>query len=194
VTGDPGLSFKCASLHATWKLLGLSGAPPGASAPTSLSDSLSSEDAVEELALSAGMRSRRVLLDGTWWDQAALPMLARVSDRRRVARESDKGAAPGAAAGTGWVALLPQRTGGFRMLAPYPDEGTVVEWPVNEASAARLAPFAYTFHRRFAPRALGGRDILRFAFASGRGDLALLLMAGLVAALIGLLTPAATAG
>jgi hypothetical protein len=90
------------------------------------------------------------------------------------------------------VALVPQRHGGYRMLAAYPDENTVVEWPVDAQVAARLAPFAFTFQPRFAPRALGAADILRFAFTNGAGDLALLLMTGFVAMLMGLLTPVAT--
>ena len=73
--GDPGISFKCATLHATWKLLGFPA--------TQVELPEAAEDAVEEMALAGGMRSRRVLLDGAWWKQAALPMLARVSDRRR---------------------------------------------------------------------------------------------------------------
>jgi ATP-binding cassette subfamily C protein len=63
---------------------------------------------------------------------------------------------------------------------------------MDAETAARLAPFAFTFHLRFAPRALGAGDILRFAVSQGGRDFALLLLAGLSAALIGLLTPVAT--
>jgi ATP-binding cassette subfamily C protein len=138
------------------------------------------------------MRSRRIILDAGWWKEAAMPMIARVAERRRVARQDDPPLSASAAAGTGWVALQPLRAGGYRMLAPYPEEATVVEWRVDDEVAARLAPFAFTFHPRFAPRALGARDILAFAFTHGGRDVGLLLMAGLVAALIGLLTPVAT--
>ena len=150
------------------------------------------DDVVEELALAGGMRSRRVMLDAGWWKQAAMPMLARVSDRRGVAREDDERGTADTATGTGWVALVPKTSGGYRMRAAYPDESTVVEWPVNADTAARLSPFGYAFHPRFAPRALAGRDILAFAFTNGGRDLGLLMLAGFVAALIGLLTPAAT--
>jgi len=63
---------------------------------------------------------------------------------------------------------------------------------MDESLAARLAPFAFTFHERFAPRALRPVDILRFAMRYGGRDMALLLVAGLAAALIGLLTPVAS--
>jgi NHLM bacteriocin system ABC transporter ATP-binding protein len=203
---DPGVSFKCATLVATWRLLGFGNkwgqsristdsSPRGEprkfdSDPIYLPEDAS--DAIEELALAAGMRSRRVILDAGWWKHAATPMIARVADRRRVARQDEATFSASASAGTGWVALLPQRTGGYRMRAPYPEEGTVEEWPMSEEVAERLAPFAFTFHPRFVPRALKGRDILAFAFAHGGRDLGLLLTAGFVAALIGLLTPVAT--
>ena len=183
--GDPGLALKCATLLAAWRLLK---GKPG----TGFSLPEEAVDAVEELALAAGMRSRRVILDAQWWKQAATPMLARVADRRRLKRGDEPPQSASLASGTGWVALLPQRRGGYRMLAAYPDEHTVVEWPLNEKSAARLAPFAFTFYPRFAPRGLKARDILRFGFSQGGRDLGLLLMAGFVAALIGLLTPVAT--
>ncbi|HUP97362.1 MAG TPA: ATP-binding cassette domain-containing protein [Usitatibacter sp.] len=197
--GDPGISLKCATLLAAWRLL-FGDRPLNPllqiekrnkwSVP--LDEALLAEDAVEELALDTGMRSRRVLLDGGWWKQAATPMLARVADRRRVQRGEEPPQSAALASGTGWVALVPRAHGGYRMLAAYPDESTVVEWPVDEEVAARLAPFAFTFHPRFAPRELGARDILRFAFSQGGRDLGLLLLAGFVAALVGLLTPAAT--
>ena len=185
---DPGVSFKCATLLSAWRLLALG--KPVPDAPACLPEM--AEDAVEELALAAGMRSRRVILDAGWWKQAPAPMIARVSDRRSTAREGAPPPSPNAAAGTGWVALLPQRTGGYRMRVTYPDQATVAEWPVTDEVAARLAPFAFAFHARFAPRALAPRDLLRFALGHGGRDLGLLLLAGFAAALIGLLTPAAT--
>jgi ATP-binding cassette subfamily C protein len=190
---DPAVSYKCATLATAWRLLGKNGVRHPFSPPAGkwVSDTIFPEDAVEELALSAGRRSRRILLDPGWWEQAAVPMLARVADRRSMARD-DQPASPSSLEGTGWVALLPRPAGGYRMLTTYPDQETVVEWPVDEATAARLAPFAFTFHERFAPRALHPGDIARFALRHGGRDLGLLLMAGLVAALIGLLTPVAT--
>ena len=200
--GDPGISLKCATLLAAWRLLwprkpGAAPLPQAVIAEMGLAgDAASGEveavDAVEELSLAAGLRSRRIILDGQWWKQAAAPMLARVADRRRVNRGEQPPQSPSLASGTGWVALLPQPRGGYKMLAAYPDENTVVEWPVDAQVAARLAPFAFTFQPRFAPRALGAADILRFAFSNGAGDLALLLMTGFVAMLMGLLTPVAT--
>jgi ABC-type bacteriocin/lantibiotic exporter with double-glycine peptidase domain len=67
-----------------------------------------------------------------------------------------------------------------------------VEWRIDADIASRLAPYAFTFHRRFPSHTLGARDMLRFVAIHGGRDLAFLLGAGLVAALVGLLTPIAT--
>jgi NHLM bacteriocin system ABC transporter ATP-binding protein len=194
---DPGLAFASSTLPAAFALL----APGTDSLFRKMEDSgernkesvpgVEAIDAVEELALGVGMRSRRVLLDAGWWKQSATPMIARVADRRRAARGDAPPVNPSAAAGTGWVALLPRPRGGYRICAARAD-GSTVEWPMDAETAARLAPFAFTFHPRFALRALGARDILRFAVSQGGRDFALLLLAGLSAALIGLLTPVAT--
>jgi ATP-binding cassette subfamily C protein len=196
--GDPGLSLKCATLAAAWRLLvGDRPSSPLLQIEKQTRGSVpiggNAEDVIEELALTQGMRSRRVLLDPGWWKQAATPMIARVADRRRVARGEEPLPNAQLAAGAGWVALLPRGGGGYRMLAAHPDGRSAVEWPVTAKVAERLSPFAFSFHARFAARALDARDILRFAFRQGRADLALLLLAGFAAALVGLTTPLATA-
>jgi ATP-binding cassette subfamily C protein len=185
---DPGHALKSGTITAAWGLLFGKG---GQLSPFALPEDAT--EAVEELALGAGMRSRRVILDARWWQQAATPMLARVADRRRESRPGAPTQSASFTAGTGWVALLPAADGSYRMLTAYPDEDHQIEWPVNAQTAERLAPFAFTIHPRFPARAMQAADVLRFAFSEGRRDLALLLMAGLVAALVGLFTPIATA-
>jgi len=178
---DPGLSLKATTLAAAWTLLGYA-------ASTSRSEDDAAE-AIEDLATAQGLRSRRVLLDGGWWRHAGSPMIARVSDRRRMPR-GPASASPAQGAGTGWVALVPELRG-YRMLAQ-DEDGQVVEWRVDAASASRLAPFGFTFHRRFDARKLATIDMLGFAAAHGGRDLVLLLVAGFAAALAGLFMPAAT--
>lgn len=185
---DPGLSYAATTLDAAFGLL------EGSSPDSRLrgNDNVEAVEAVEELALAAGMRSRRVLLDGRWWQQAAVPMIARVADRRRVARGEKAPMSPSLAIGTGWVALLPRTHGGYRMRAVRADGNGTIEWTVTDEVAARLAPFAFTFHARFEPKKLTARDIARFTLASGGRDLVLVLLTGLAAALIALLNPVAT--
>ncbi|MBK6981326.1 MAG: hypothetical protein IPH30_07390 [Betaproteobacteria bacterium] len=182
---DPGLAFRSTTLPGA---LSLVAGPLGVEGRAPATDITDEALAVEDAATSIGLRSRRVLLDGRWWAEGGTPMLARVAERRRVAREYD--AAPDGT--TGWVALIPKPFTGYHMVALDPAGGPPVHWPVDEETARRLAPFAFAFHRTFDPRPLGTRDVLRFAFGHARADISALLATGLVAALIGLLTPVAT--
>jgi len=189
---DPGLSHKSTTLGAAWRLLvpetGVTDDFPGNSSVTPVSDDPT--EVLEDLSGRAGMRSRRVLLDARWWRQAGGPMIARVVERRRLPRTRPPRLSPELATGTGWVALVPDLTG-YRMRATN-EEGQLVEWRVDESVASRLSPFAFTFYRRFEKRPVGARDMLRFATLHGGRDLGLLLIAGFVAALVGLFTPIAT--
>jgi NHLM bacteriocin system ABC transporter ATP-binding protein len=185
---DPGLSLKSSDLGAALKLLG---AEIGTEFHNGDAHPDDAGDAIESLAIPAGLRSRRVLLMENWWKHAGGPMIARVAERRRVPRGPTPALNPALAAGTGWVALVPG-VRGYRMRATGPAEDTVAEWPVDDAVASRLAPFAFTFYRRFERRSLGAKDMARFAAAHGGRDLILLLIAGFVASLVGLFTPVAT--
>lgn len=182
---DPGLAFRATTLPAALSLLADSLRVPREVPQPEIDDEAA---AVEEAALEMGLRSRRVLLDGRWWTESGAPMLARVAERRRVAREGDTRYA----GMTGWVALVPRSGTGYRIVALGSDGETPVAWAVDEATAQRLAPFAYAFHRRFEARALGIADVLRFALAHARSDVGVLLATGLAAALAALLTPVAT--
>lgn len=178
---DPGLAL-AATLGDAFAILG---APLGTRLEAPV---VAMEEPVEDAAERARVRCRRVILDGAWWREGGLPMLARVSERRSVARDASL---PDDPSGTGWVVLLPRALGGYRMMAANRTGGTV-EWRVDAAIAARLSPFAHTFHRVFEPRALGTRDVMRFAWSHDRRDIAMLVGVGFIGALIGLLTPIAT--
>jgi ATP-binding cassette subfamily C protein len=187
---DPGLSLRSTTLAQAWSLLLRGQTPDGDAAKGSVPEGSEATDAIEELALGEGLRSRRVLLEGRWWESSGGPMIARVSDRRRVPRGQSPLQNPSLAEGTGWVALVPGANG-YRMRA-VGEGGNQTEWRVDDALARRLSPFAFTFHRRFAARPLGAKDMLRFAAVHGGRDLAILVLTGLVAGIVGLLTPLAT--
>ncbi len=182
---DPGLAFRSTTLAGALSLLAGKADAGSEATPPAIADEVL---AVEDAATTIGLRSRRVLLDGRWWAEGGTPMLAKVAERRRAVREND--AAQGGA--TGWVALVPKPLSGFHMVALDPGGGPPVEWPVDEDTARRLAPFAFAFHRTFEPRPLGTRDVLGFALDHARADVGVLLGTGLLAALAGLLTPVAT--
>jgi len=187
---DPGLSLRSTTLAQAWQLL--RGQTPSENPSGSVPEAEAGEatDAIEALAYGAGLRSRRVLLEGRWWKEGGNPMIARVADRRRVPRGQAPVPHPSLADGTGWVALVPG-AGGYRMRA-VGEDGRAAEWRVDESNARRLSPFAFTFHRRFEPRPLGAADMLRFVAIHGGRDLIVLALAGLVAGIVGLFTPLAT--
>ena len=138
-----------------------------------------------------GLRARRVILDGRWWEAAGLPMLARVAERRGAARASDAAADARAPAGTGWVALIPHPVSGYRMYAADPTRTTVA----SGRSTRRIAPRASPRSRsrstaRFdAARARRRATSCASRWRHNRADASTVLATGLAAALIGLLTP-----
>jgi NHLM bacteriocin system ABC transporter ATP-binding protein len=192
---DPGVAFRSMTLETALQLV----APALEVEFTALSHNPGTAatgddgviEVVETLGMAAGLRSRRVLLDPRWWRAAGTPMVGRLAERRRASRDALPDSRP-RASNTGWVALVPHPYEGYVMRAIDPETAAVVEWRVDAEIASRLAPHAFTFHRRFPARRLDAKSILRFVLDHGRRDLAFLIGAGLAAAVIGLLAPLAT--
>jgi ATP-binding cassette subfamily C protein len=178
---DIGIAFKSGTLPDALAQLGIPS--PGPAAETDF------EPSIDAAARAAGLRSRKVLMSAHAWRSSGAPMLARVADRRRNPRPTD-GSSPDAA---GWVALVPRFFGGYRIVAKDPQGARALSWPLDEERASRLGPYAYTFHRVFAPKALDLRDLMAATLGGDFRDLGIVLALGLLAALIGLLTPIATA-
>ncbi|MFD5447849.1 NHLP bacteriocin export ABC transporter permease/ATPase subunit [Streptomyces sp. NPDC003470] len=126
-------------------------------------------DPVERIALASRVRTRAVRLDGRWWRDDVGPL---------VGHRALSGAP---------VALL-WRRGGY--VAVHPATGR--ETPVEKANAEEFEPRAVMFYRPLPERRLGPLRLLRFCLRGTRGDLAGLLLAGLVTVAIGALVPVAT--
>ncbi|MFJ9200593.1 NHLP bacteriocin export ABC transporter permease/ATPase subunit [Streptomyces flaveolus] len=126
-------------------------------------------DPVERIALASRVRTRAVRLDGRWWRDDVGPL---------VGHRALSGAP---------VALL-WRRGGY--VAVHPATGR--ETPVEKANAEEFEPRAVMFYRPLPERRLGPLRLLRFCLRGTRGDLASLLLAGLVTVAIGALVPVAT--
>ncbi|MBC7623729.1 MAG: NHLP bacteriocin export ABC transporter permease/ATPase subunit [Aeromicrobium sp.] len=135
-------------------------------------------DTVESIAESSGLRARQVLLNGSWWDEEGGPMLARLSDNELAAGEPRH-----------WVALLPGQVSGYRIYSARPLGNIACGAVVTEAIAHRLAPFAFTFYRTFPNKKLSALDIVRFGIQGKAKDVWTLLLASLLAGLLGLLVP-----
>ncbi|MFE9621438.1 NHLP bacteriocin export ABC transporter permease/ATPase subunit [Streptomyces sp. NPDC006527] len=126
-------------------------------------------DPVEQVALASRVRTRAVRLDGRWWRDDVGPL---------VGHRALSGAP---------VALL-WRRGGY--VAVHPATGR--ETPVEKANAEEFEPRAVMFYRPLPERRLGPLGLLRFSMRGTGGDLANLLLSGLVTVAIGALVPIAT--
>jgi ATP-binding cassette subfamily C protein len=126
-------------------------------------------DPVERIALASRVRTRAVRLDGRWWRDDVGPL---------VGHRALSGAP---------VALL-WRRGGY--VAVHPATGR--ETPVEKANAPEFEPRAVMFYRPLPDRAPSLLRLLRFSMRGTGGDLANLLLSGLVTVAIGALVPLAT--
>ncbi len=123
-------------------------------------------DPVSAFAQAARIRTRQVMLKGRWWEMESEPMVAFVEQDKRP------------------VALLPGR----RVYQLY-DPSTRAKTLVHEELAAQLQGFAYVLYRPFPPKALTLRDILSFGLRNCGTDAATVLLMGIAAGLLGMITP-----
>lgn len=126
----------------------------------------SESETIKVLASNAGLRSRQVRLREGWWREAGEGMVGRLRD------------------GTP-VALLP--TGRrWQLVRP----GDARPRPVDRTTAATLEDHAYVLYRRFdeSPER-PGRALFSFVVRAVRGEMALVGVASLLAAVLGMATP-----
>lgn len=127
------------------------------------------KDRLREIAAASNVRIRRVVLRETWWKDDHGPLLAfREQDDRPVA-------------------LLPKRRG-----YEIHDPSTETIDHVDSESALQLDPFAYTFYRPLPNRRLTSRDLIDFGLKNLSGEITTILLTGIAAGLLGLLTPIIT--
>jgi ATP-binding cassette subfamily C protein len=126
-------------------------------------------DPVTAIAQSARVRTRQVMLKGNWWNEESAAMVGFYDEGKRP------------------VALLPRRRG-YQLYDPLRRE----KIRVDENLARRLHAFAYVFYRPFAPKALNIWDILSFGLKGCGGDVAMVFLMGMAAALLATVTPVMT--
>ncbi|WP_172677051.1 ABC transporter transmembrane domain-containing protein [Salidesulfovibrio brasiliensis] len=129
-----------------------------------------SGNTVEEVAESANMRARRVLLRQGWHKQDGGPLVGFLGKNKQP------------------VALLPVSARSYSLHIPETGETT----PVTKELLEELEPVAYTFYRPLPDKKLGMRDILTFGLRGCRKDLAWVAGLGATIGLIGLVTPLLT--
>ena len=138
------------------------------SEPPSLMSSF--DDRLEFMLNPTGILRRTVKLKGNWWKDAFGPMLAFTEDG-------------------GAVALLPRRYGGYGWIDH--KAGSYVR--AGAKTVGGLTGEALCFYRPLPLQSLTLIDLLRFmGKVLNGGDLAFFLLAGLLASLLGLVTPLVT--
>jgi NHLM bacteriocin system ABC transporter ATP-binding protein len=147
---------------AVGKALGVIILPPAAS-----EDLSRVKEPLEAIARASRLRLRQVLLRDGWWLNDCGPLVAYQEEQP--------------------VALLRQKNH-YQILNPVTQQNLTV----NGEIAAGLNPVAYMFYRSLPDKALNVLEVLRFALFGRVKDLLVILLIGVVAALLGMLTPYAT--
>jgi ATP-binding cassette subfamily C protein len=129
------------------------------------------KEPLEALARASRIRLRRVLLQDLWWEKDCGPMVAYTEEDNCP------------------VALLPVSPGRYEIFDP----ADHTRFAVNYRRAKLLSPVAYTFYRSLPEKALNALDVLKFALFRRGQDLLVILFAGIVTTLLGMITPVATA-
>lgn len=124
---------------------------------------------VRAIARAANLRVREVSLKGQWWKTDSGPIVASLENGQPVA-------------------LIPTSPTSYAL---HDVAARTVE-PVTAAVAARVTPSGFIFYRPFPRRPLGVWDLLRFGAVGARRDLGMVLLMGIAAGLLGMVTPIAS--
>lgn len=151
---------------AVGKALGVPIRPPGKG-----QDLKRVKEPLEAIMRASRIRMRQVLLRDDWWKKDSGPLIAYTRQDNQL------------------VVLLPSKATRYEIFDPVKRTRS----PVNARNAATLAPSAYMFYRSLPDKALKSLELVQFAL-KGRGrELLVILLTGIAAALLGMLTPQATA-
>ena len=149
---------------AVGKALGITVCPPATS-----EDLRRVRDPLDAIARASRVRIRRITLRDRWWQKDSGALLAYTLDNRPVA-------------------LLPLSDTDYEIIDPLGQ--TRVR--CDQQTAATLSPTAYTFYRPL-PENLKPFNLIQFALSGHFKELFTVLLTGIAATLLGMITPQATA-
>ncbi len=149
---------------AVGKALGITTRPPATS-----EDLRRVRDPLDAIARASRVRIRRITLRDRWWQKDSGALLAYTLDNRPVA-------------------LLPISDTDYEIIDPLGQ--TRVR--CDQKTAATLSPTAYTFYRPL-PENLKPFNLIQFALSGHFKELFTVLLTGIAATLLGMITPQATA-
>ncbi len=121
---------------------------------------------VERIAQASRVRTRKVVLQGEWWNNDSGPMVAFVEESKKPI-------------------VLAFEGSGYQLHDPF--EKSAV-W-VNAELATQLEPFAFAFYRPLPARELNGLDLLRFGMRGAKNDLLMMLLMGIAGGILSMVTP-----
>lgn len=162
-----------AAAGAVGRVLNVTIAPPATSENTART-----KEPLEAIARASQLRLRRVLLRGQWWQKDSGPLVGYTREDHHP------------------VALLPIKGNHYELFDPVglqTEEGAHGRVLVTEAIANTLDPVAFVFYRPLPSTNLNALSLLKFAFHKQGKDWLTILLTGIVATLIGMLVPQATA-
>ena len=125
---------------------------------------------LEAITRASRIRMRQVLLSDLWWEKDSGALLAYLEPNKEP------------------VALLPVRGEDYEIFNPTQHQ----RFPITAEILQQLDPIAYTFYRPFPDKALQAVDVIKFAMRGLGRDVAVIIIAGLLATLLGMVTPQAT--
>lgn len=128
------------------------------------------KDPVEVIARASQCRVRRVLLVGNWWQEEHGALLAYTKANQPVA-------------------LLPTSQHQYLLFDP----DTLTRKPIDAAVNADIKPEAYSFYRPLPQFMSNAVDIFRFGIRGYEQGVLAIIILGIVASLLGMVTPQATA-
>jgi NHLM bacteriocin system ABC transporter ATP-binding protein len=149
---------------AVGRILGINIVPPAAS-----EDLRRVPDLLDAIARASHIRIRRVVLRGDWWKQDAGALLAYMAEDDRP------------------VALLPRSEDAYDLFDPMKQQW----FKCDRDIVKQIAPTAYTFYRPF-PEKIKPLDLLKFAASGHQKELITIILTGIAATFVGMLTPYAT--
>jgi NHLM bacteriocin system ABC transporter ATP-binding protein len=151
---------------AVGKALGVPIRPPG-----KWEDLKRVKEPLEAIMRASRIRMRQVLLRDEWWKKDCGPLIAYTRQDNQL------------------VVLLPVGATRYEIFDPVKRTRS----PVNDRNAATLAPSAYMFYRSLPDKALKSLELVQFALKGRSRELLVILLTGIAVALLGMLTPQATA-
>lgn len=117
------------------------------------------------------IRMRNIILKDNWWEKdIGGPVLAYIEEKKRP------------------VAILPTDSGKYKMYDPAEESETLVTPQI----ALSLSGIAHSFYRSFPDKKLTGMDLLKFGLHGLKRDIKMVLIMGIAAGLLSMITPIAT--